>query len=676
MISGELAKRIKDLMTRDLFYISLVLLLSLTVNARIISLPGVVSFWTTFITYGIVPGYLILKLMNRRKLDWVEAYAQCLFLSLALFAPFAFVAYLLKLKYIYLIVIYDCLIGFLLIWNMIHSKRRFLVRSIRWAEDRIYYVFLGIIVISCSVIAYIGIGVAFGGDVAHIMSYVRKLAETEHIYPYGVLTNYNHVNYFYSYNSYLLFLSLLASVSGLDTVLAFVVSSVYSFILTLTDNRSIAIFVSLLFTILWYCMSIFFERFLFRGYIAIPSLVIYPMLVMVMTYFSIMVIYKRGNLVGIVGIGSFLLFSTHGQGIVQLAWALMTFLALGLLFIKKVEIKWKLVIVTLAMIIAINIPYLYVAKMKSIKGFDYHKTLFNKNQKKSLNENYFNHKISLTNSLFIISPRKIVSVKFILAVFCIFLLHLRFRDPKATLVYASSVVSLPFFLLNPLVVPYGEKYIGSYQIMKFIGKPTFVWIGFYLCLGILVLIVTEAVFHGLKSRGLISVKWWDLVGLCGVIVVLTSVCVNLTVVKTAYAEIFKNRKVMTYAEISQNEVYGYLKNQVPARSTIFNLTFHYFPVTVVSNNFVTFPGKMMKHIWGSPPAIARRDYLNSKAVEAAVKQGDYREFFRIFRSYNCNYVLMKNWQRRKLEKSSEFKKTFVNVSNEGALFLYKYISDT
>ena len=76
--------------------------------------------------------------------------------------------------------------------------------------------------------------------------------------------------------------------------------------------------------------------------------------------------------------------------------------------------------------------------------------------------------------------------------------------------------------------------------------------------------------------------------------------------KLSYEKIFRRQeRVVPLSVINSNPLYSYLKEKVPARSKIVNLDRDWFPVAVVSNNFVTFPGNIRKHYFSSPAEMAR-----------------------------------------------------------------------
>jgi hypothetical protein len=675
----------KNILGKKFLVIALIFLSSIAIHARIIVPPRPVSFALIFFTYGLLPGYLLLQIIEKSKIDIVELYANSFFLSICLFAPLAFFSFIFTLHYSYLIIIYDLILIILFVLYRMNEGHREIQTSYR--KESSYYFITYVVILILTTIFFLGNGIAVskGGDVGHLSSYVRKLAETPKIYPYAVLKDYNFINYMYSYNTFLLFLSIFAHIARLDTLyilnflpamlLMFSVASVYAFVLNVSKKREVAVFVSLLFP---FCYGVgrLFELQLFRGYMVLPASIVTSMLMMVMSFLVKAVLDRKRAYIIFVVLGSYVVFSTHGQGMLHFSAAVSSYFILCLLLIKKYRAFLKDILVVLILVGFINLPYLYIAKVKPLESFQHYKVLMYEKKIKKMGVSWKQSQVRLSESFKIISPKVFPVGAFFVAVISIILLYRSTRDLDRSLFFSGCVFCLPFFLFNPLVVTYGERFITLNQMLRFAWLKPFVNIGLLtfpvLFLESMIGVVVDLMKRLYSKR----ISRHAILGWSAIIIPVFVIAINFGIIKNVYAHIFNGDKgFIPYDRIVDNALYSYLKDNVPARSTVFNLNRHYFPVTVVSNNFVTFPGNIRKHYFSSPPAVGDRDYKNGQVAKQAVLKQDFRTFFEIFFSYDTDYMLVPYRFLRRLRLSDYFRMNFVEEVCDKEFCLYKFVAE-
>jgi len=135
---------------------------------------------------------------------------------------------------------------------------------------------------------------------------------------------------------------------------------------------------------------------------------------------------------------------------------------------------------TLCMIVFLNIPYLYVAKLKHYESFSKYKPLSYEKKEKKLGPEWEGAKVSLSKRLFILGPKYVLSLRFLVALGALILLSSLVEDRIVRLLFVSCVLSIPFFAWNPLAMLYAEKYLSLNQLVRLVESQVFIHVGFLL----------------------------------------------------------------------------------------------------------------------------------------------------------------------------------------------------
>ncbi len=521
-----------------------------------------------------------------------------------------------------------------------------------------------------------------GADSTYYMANIRKLAETPRVLPYSPLIDNKFVNYTYSYNLWLLFVSVFSRFGNVDSLyvwnsmvglaLVYTIAAVYTFVKLLLNNIPAAIFVSILFPYILFNGNVksVFANTIISGNVANPSYIIYAMTFMQVGYLYKAVKQPCLRTILIVVCGSLVLFTIHGQGILIYTIIFATLSVCSFLFPQKKFLLTKLLIIIGLATVLINMPYLYIAKLQSAKDFIYYRNTIDIKEFWG-GTRFFRRLIELPNSLYIVSPNLYLKHYGWLAFVGILLVWLKTKDKFRTLFVFSCIFSVPLFLSNPYFVTYGNKYLSMHQIQRLGAHGPLIKAMLLLSVYILIDYFSKYI-DGIRQRKSQKPLHESTKTIIIKLIVLFLIIKNAYPVYKTYREFYAGKgKKYHWRKILNSDFTRILRTEIAPGSTVFTANRTFFPIAVPSNNYVTFAGSQSMHVSISPRGIAQKQYEDGKLAEQYLMDEQFDNFFNLVKEYQSEYVLLRRWQRKKIKKSDLFKKSLQEMTNYNDWYLYR-----
>lgn len=650
---------------------------------------GLPSLLISFFCYGILPGFLLLRTIeneNQQSTDVVDLFAKSLFLSIVIFSPLAFLAYLIFFPFWLIFVLYNIVIVILLIAKIRKGNTPNLyqnwLKTFPWG----YHAFILFLLLLLSFLWIIGISLK-PSDTAEILSGVRKLAENQTISPYSPIIDHPFISHYYGYNSWTLFLAFIARGGNVDVIylwnyfsglmLIFMMASVYTFVKILTNNLRPAIFTAILFIFFLFRSGIrgtlisVIDTGLLVGNIVLPSWVTPSLVFMQFSVLALFIKTRNKRLYLVTALGSFCLFSIHGQAILIYALTFSVFFFISIIPFRKDPRFLKALLLLGILTVLINIPYLYVAKMTSQsqytalvgegdriasfwKGYRQYRFL------EPLPGNLYMYKVNVFAAYLWI---------FYIGFFGMPLLYFLVKEEKFLILFVAGVLTPPLFLFNPYFVTYAEQYLTLPQLHRLGAWYPFLKLSFLLLvflffefLGYLFQRLPLKDLHGKALKNIAQMMPFCLLVFMGAYYFNDA----RHIAKKAY---IPRQSPRHWQKIMSSELINVLRSKLPQGSRVFTANQRYFPVTVFSNNYITFSA-LPHHITSAPIDTAKREYEDGRAVVSSILKGNFRTFFHLIKEYNARYVLLLKKQKNRLVKTKEFKERFRLVANYYKWYLY------